>query len=90
MNRAGDTGMGSSPRIMLPSAVMDFIHQGMELVEIDDRLFGTTKSGQGEGNFGLMTDGLITRQSAFSQAVIVALTRFIQASLFNQTTLRSQ
>jgi inosine/xanthosine triphosphatase len=82
VNRAGDTGIGSSPRIMLPPAVMDLIHQGMELADIDDRLFGITKSGQGEGNFGLMTGGLITRQSAYTQAVIVALTRFTQSQIF--------
>lgn len=82
VNRAGDMGIGSSPRIMLPPAVIDLIHQGMELADIDDRLFETSRSGQGEGNFGLMTGGLITRQSAYTQAVIVALTRFIQSKIF--------
>jgi len=82
INQKQHIGIGSSARIALPPQAVKLLHQGYELAEIDDLLFQTHNSGQSQGNFGLMTQGLITRKTAYTDACILALTRFTQKDLY--------
>ena len=54
----------------LPPRLID---QGMELGDANDRVFATVNSKQGGGAYGLLTDGLYTRESIYTQALILAL-----------------
>jgi inosine/xanthosine triphosphatase len=82
VSRSGETGIGSSPRILLPTSITYLIKKGFELAEINDKLFDQKNSGKDQGNFGLMTNGVITRQSAYQEACILALTRFNKSNIY--------
>lgn len=62
---------------------MKLIHQGRELGDVNDILFGVENSKQGEGHFGLMTNGVLTRQQGYQDAVIAALSAFLHPELFS-------
>lgn len=53
--------------------VKDLVMTSMELGEANDRVFSTTNSKQSGGAFGLLTDGLLTRKSVYTQTLILAL-----------------
>ena len=82
INREGVEGIGSTAKILTPPRIMELIHQGMELGEANDVVFGTTNSKQNEGHFGLMTKNVITRADVYMQGVIMALSRFVHPHLF--------
>jgi inosine/xanthosine triphosphatase len=82
INKKGEVGLGSSIRMQTPNKMIKLIKKGMELGEVDDILFKTQNSKQKQGHFGLMTNNLITRESAYQDAVLSALSRFIHPEIF--------
>ncbi|MDZ4299714.1 MAG: inosine/xanthosine triphosphatase [Candidatus Sungbacteria bacterium] len=81
---AGNEGIGSTARIIVPERVMALIHQGKELGDVNDELFGVKNSKQHEGYFGLMTKNAMTRAGTYRDGVIVALSRFVHPHLFDE------
>ena len=75
----GDISEARSATLPLPPAVKELVAGGMELGEANDRVFSTVNSKQGGGAYGLLTDGLYTREGVYSQALILALTPFVNA-----------
>ena len=76
----GATGQISEARsttLPLPPAVRTLMDQGLELGEANDRVFATVNSKQGGGAYGLLTDGLYTRESIYTQTLIIALITFV-------------
>jgi inosine/xanthosine triphosphatase len=69
----GRVGEARSTTLPLPPAVRRLIDAGLELGAANDRVFATANSKQAGGAFGLLTDGLYTRESIYSQTVIMAL-----------------
>lgn len=69
----GRAGEARSATLPLPDAVRRFVETGMELGDASDRVFDTVNSKQGGGAFGLLTDGLLTRESVYSQTLVLAL-----------------
>ncbi len=45
--------------------------------EANDRVFSTLNSKQGGVAFGLLTDGLYTRESVYTQTLVFALIPFV-------------
>ena len=82
VNKKGEVGLGSSARMVVPSAMIRLIKTGKELGEVEDKLFGKSNAKQAEGYFGLMTKNVLTRMQGYRDGVIVALARFIQPQLF--------
>ena len=76
---SGTIGEARSPTLPLPPAVKELIDQGMELGEANDRVFATVNSKQGGGAYGLLTDGKYTRESIYTQTLIIALIPFVNA-----------
>jgi non-canonical (house-cleaning) NTP pyrophosphatase len=76
--RAGAEGIGTTLRMMVPHSLMTYIHTGHELGTACDLVFQKINSKQTQGYFGMMTNGFITRTSAFSDAIVAALSVFIQ------------
>ena len=74
-----------SATLPLPPAVKQLIEDGMELGEANDRVFATVNSKQSGGAYGLLTNGLYTRESVYAQSLILALIPFVN-SLYTQTT----
>lgn len=82
MNKDGIEGIGSTIRMQTPPKMMELVKAGMELGHVDDKLFGVENSKHGQGHFGLMTNGAITRTAAYRDGVIAALARFIKPEVF--------
>lgn len=75
-------GKGKTATFFLPDAVAQYVRQGIELGEADDRVFGTSNSKQKSGAVGLLTRDLITRTSLYVPAIIMALIPFINPQLY--------
>jgi inosine/xanthosine triphosphatase len=82
VDKEGNEGIGSTIRMMTPEKMMHLIKQGMELGHVNDKLFGLENSKHGDGHFGLMTNGAITRTDGYRDGVIAALARFIKPEVF--------
>ena len=65
-----------SATLPLPPKVQMLVSEGLELGEANDRVFSTLNSKQGGGAFGLLTDGLLTREIIYTQTLILALIPF--------------
>ena len=81
-DRKGREGVGSTAKIPTPPRMMKMIKSGMELGVVNDLIFGTINSKQGDGHFGLMTKNVITRTSGYRDGVVMALSRFVHPDLF--------
>ena len=73
-NRISETRSATLP---LPPRVQTLVSDGLELGEANDRVFSTLNSKQGGGAYGLLTDGLMTRESIYTQTLILALIPFV-------------
>lgn len=89
VDRQGNTGVSSSFHTLTPPQMVEMLESGMELGAVDDKVFGRTNSKQGEGFIGLMTNGAITRTTAYRDGVIAALSRFLHSELFNTPVIRN-
>lgn len=75
--RIGNASEARSATLPLPPAVRKLLAEGVELGEANDRVFATVNSKQGGGAYGLLTDGLYTRESIYAQTMIIALIPFV-------------
>ena len=66
-----------SATLPLPPQVQTLVTGGLELGEANDRVFSTLNSKQGGGAYGLLTDGLMTRESIYTQTLILALIPYV-------------
>jgi inosine/xanthosine triphosphatase len=82
VDQFGQEGIGSTARIITPSSMIEKIKAGQELGYVVDEFFGTKNAKQGDGHFGLMTNGAITRTSGYADGVVMALARFLHPHLF--------
>jgi len=77
---AGPGGRVSETRsatLPLPPRVQALVADGLELGEANDRVFATLNSKQAGGAYGLLTGGLMTRESIYTQTLILALIPFV-------------
>lgn len=74
----GKRGQARTTTLPLPPAVRELLIQGLELGDANDQVFHTSHSKQAGGAFGLLTNGLMTRQSVYTEALILALLPFSQ------------
>lgn len=65
----------------LPDEIAQLIHEGKELGEADDIIFGTSNSKQANGSIGILTDDAYTRTDYYVNAVMMALIPFKQPHL---------
>jgi inosine/xanthosine triphosphatase len=68
-----------TPTLPLPPGIHALVRAGMELGEANDRVFGTHNSKQAQGAFGLLTNGRMTREDIYTQALELALVPFTHA-----------
>jgi inosine/xanthosine triphosphatase len=74
---SGTISEARSATLPLPPAVQQLVAAGLELGQANDKVFSTINSKQGGGAFGLLTDGLYTRESVYTQTVVLALIPFV-------------
>lgn len=79
------SGRGRSATFYLPDRVARLVHEGKELGEADDIVFGRTNSKQENGAVGLLTDDAIDRAELYEQAVVMALIPFKNPQFYPPT-----
>jgi inosine/xanthosine triphosphatase len=75
-------GKGRTGTFFLPRKVVDLIHEGKELGEADDIVFGRKNSKQKAGAVGILTGDVIDRTKLYTEAVILALIPFKNPEIF--------
>jgi inosine/xanthosine triphosphatase len=79
----GAATFGQSGGILLPDAlVAKVVDQGAELSEAIDSFAGSEGVRDGQGAWGVLTGGLITRQDAFRVALINAFAPFLNRAAY--------
>lgn len=69
----GRFGEARTVTLPLPHRIQSLINEGLELGDANDAVFKTLNSKQRGGAFGLLTNGLFTRESVYREALVVAL-----------------
>jgi len=78
-DRHGSTSEARSVTLPLPPAVRELLDAGLELGEANDRVFGTVNSKHKGGAYGLLTAGRYTRESVYTQTLVIALVPFVNS-----------
>jgi non-canonical (house-cleaning) NTP pyrophosphatase len=76
-NQDGRSSETRSVTLPLPPGVQTLVCDGLELGEANDRVFSTVNSKQGGGAYGLLSNGLMTRESVYTQTLVLALIPFV-------------
>lgn len=78
----GRTSTGRSSNLPLPEFVYKRLVQGEELAHVMDDVFNEHNIRQKGGAIGVLTNHLETRESVYTQALILALAPFMFAELY--------
>ena len=76
---SGNISDARTVSLPLPPAVKALIDDGFELGDANDRVFSTVDSKKKGGAYGLLTNGLYTREGVYTQALVIALIPFVNA-----------
>ncbi|WP_419148497.1 inosine/xanthosine triphosphatase [Pseudoalteromonas 'SMAR'] len=76
------TSIGRSCNLPLPAKVYQRLEQGEELGFVMDDLFNTKNIKQQGGAIGLLTNHLATRESSYTQALLLAMAPFNHPELY--------
>jgi inosine/xanthosine triphosphatase len=79
---SGKSSQSKTGTFYLPPQVVALIREGMELGHADDLVFQAQNSKQQGGSVGLLTQGIITREAYYQQAMVLALIPFLNDSLY--------
>jgi len=74
--------IGRSASLPLPTCVYQALVAGEELGDVMDRLFNTKNIKQQGGAIGLLTQGKATRESIYTQALILAMAPLLNPELY--------
>ena len=70
-------GEARTVTLPLPPAVKALVDSGFELGDANDQVFSTFNSKQQGGAFGLLTNGIYTREGVYTEALVIALVPFV-------------
>jgi inosine/xanthosine triphosphatase len=76
------TGKSKTSTFFLPPEISKLIASGKELGEADDMVFGLENSKQQNGAVGILTHNVMTRESYYTEAVVLALIPFVNSELY--------
>lgn len=82
LDSSGSFGIGSSPVLSMPDAMMEQILSGKELGQVVDEMTDRSNVKHQEGFFGIVTNGAITRSNAFEYGIAFALARFVRPDFY--------
>lgn len=77
LGSGGRIGESRTVTLPLPPAVKTLVGQGMELGDANDQVFSTVNSKHRGGAFGLLTNGIYTREGVYTEALVIALVPFV-------------
>lgn len=86
VDRRDREGLGCGLRILLPKWMARRALAGEPVGDIVDRLMGHDEAHEVLGAVGLLTHGLVDRQSALEQAIAAALAPFLSAEQYDKET----
>lgn len=75
-------GKGRTGTFFLPPKIVELIHEGKELGEADDIVFGQNNSKQRNGSVGILTNDVMDRTEYYRDAVILAIIPFRNRELY--------
>jgi inosine/xanthosine triphosphatase len=78
----GQTSIGRSANLPLPTIVYQALLQGEELGDVMDRLFNTNNIKQQGGAIALLTNNHATRQSTYCLALTLAMAPYLHSELY--------
>ena len=81
-NKSGKVGYSKTGVFYLPKAIADLVNSGIELGAADDQFFSKENSKQSGGSVGILTNGVLNRESYYQQAIILALIPIIKENLY--------
>ncbi len=76
--------VGRSAILPLPTSVYQALEKGEELGDVMDRLFNTQNIKQKGGAIGLLTNGQATRESTYTEALLLAMAPFLYEELYDK------
>ncbi len=76
--------VGRSALLPLPPIIYNALNEGEELGDVMDRLFNTKNIKQQGGAIGLLTRGAATRESTYTQALILAMAPLLNDELYRR------
>lgn len=76
ISRAGKQGKARTAAFYQPEEVAKLVRGGMELGKADDVVFGRVNSKHASGSVGLLTGDVVTRETYYVPAVVLALIPF--------------
>lgn len=79
---ANQVSVGRSALLPLPACIYRSLGAGEELGDVMDRLFNTKNIKQQGGAIGLLTKGHATRESIYTQALILAMAPLLNPELY--------
>jgi inosine/xanthosine triphosphatase len=82
IDKSGQVGIGCGGRLSLPERIATEVRKGKELGPMMDKFVGEHNTRQKQGAVGILTDNLVPRTAAFENAVIYALTRFVNPDYY--------
>ncbi len=74
--------LGGGGRLLLPEPIAERVRGGEELGPVMDEVTGKKEVKEGPGAIGIFTDGIITRQQAYRDAIIFALASYLNPELY--------
>lgn len=77
LGKDGRTGTARTVTLPLPPAVKKLVEEGLELGDANDIVFSTVNSKHEGGAFGLLTDGMYTREGVYTETLVIALVPFV-------------
>jgi inosine/xanthosine triphosphatase len=81
IDRTGAEGVGTGIRMEVLPSVVRLILEGKELADACNEVFHIDNTKNGVGYFGLMTSNVMSRTTAFRDAVVAALAPFLHPEL---------
>ncbi|KAJ6784953.1 hypothetical protein PWT90_01752 [Aphanocladium album] len=81
LGRDNKIGRARTSTFFLPQETTKLLRSGLELGDADNLLYSKTNSKHQTGTVGILTGDLITRQSYYTEAVILALIPFKNTQL---------
>lgn len=73
LDRHGHVGVGGNACTLLPQSVANHLQQGVELGMAMDTFSGQTNTKHKDGAIGILTNGLVSRQTAYEIIIKMAL-----------------
>lgn len=78
----GQLSIGRSAQLPLPESIYRALEEGEELGHVMDKLFNTVNIKQKGGAISLFTDGKASRESVYTQAIVLAMAPFLHPNAF--------